>query len=206
MRVFHVELKMTIPNALSILRILLLPVFVWLYLESFDRPEMLYWAFGVLVLSGITDSLDGIIARRCNQITDFGKILDPVADKLTQVTVVICLALRYSDVVYLVGVCLFKEVFQAVGGLILLKRGEKVQGARWYGKVSTFTFYGAMAILVLLGDRLPRVVVVALVAVVALVMVFAFVKYLTMFCRLQKVRTHEDEASSADVPSGHRSE
>lgn len=85
-----------IPNALSIVRLLLLPLFVVLILVVERDADVPVWSFAVLVLSGVTDSLDGIIARRFNQITDIGKLLDPVADKITQVTVVICLAVRYT--------------------------------------------------------------------------------------------------------------
>lgn len=88
MQLMNIEWKWNIPNLLSLLRILLVPVFVILYLLSSDeRMDLMYWSFGVLILSGVTDSLDGIIARKCNQITDLGKLLDPVADKLTQVAV-----------------------------------------------------------------------------------------------------------------------
>ena len=92
MQLMNIEWKWNIPNLLSLLRILLVPVFVILYLLSSDeRMDLMYWSFGVLILSGVTDSLDGIIARKCNQITDLGKLLDPVADKLTQVAVVLSL-------------------------------------------------------------------------------------------------------------------
>ena len=130
MKVFNVELKMTIPNALSIFRLLLLPVFAALYLMSKERPELLYWSFGILVLSGLTDSLDGIIARRFNQISDLGKMLDPVADKITQVVVVICLAMRFRELIPLVVICFLKELAQAVGGLCLRKKGGEVLGAK----------------------------------------------------------------------------
>ena len=84
MNFLNIEWKMNIPNALSLFRMALLPVFVILYLYSADYGSLIYWAFGILILSGLTDSIDGIIARRFNQITDLGKLLDPMADKLTQ--------------------------------------------------------------------------------------------------------------------------
>ena len=136
MQLMNIEWKWNIPNLLSLLRILLVPVFVILYLLSSDeRMDLMYWSFGVLILSGVTDSLDGIIARKCNQITDLGKLLDPVADKLTQVAVVICLATRFSQLIPLVVICFVKELAQSIGGLILLRRGAEVRGASWYGKM-----------------------------------------------------------------------
>lgn len=113
MKILNIEWKMNIPNTLSLMRIVLVPVFVVLYLLSEENPPLLYWSFGVLIFSGVTDSLDGIIARKCNQITELGKLLDPVADKLTQVSVVICLATRYYQVIPLVVICFVKELRKA---------------------------------------------------------------------------------------------
>lgn len=191
----QVEWKMNIPNALSLLRLLLLPVFAALYLMSGEYPALLYWSFAVLVLSGVTDSLDGIIARKFNQITDLGKILDPVADKLTQVTVILCLAIRNPAVVGLLVICLVKELCQGIGGLFLLRRGEKIQGAKWYGKVSTFVFYGVMALIVL-WPGMPAPLMVALIAVVALLMLFAFFNYMRMFFHIKKEMPEKTEAPS----------
>lgn len=198
MSLFHIEWKLNVPNALSLFRIVLLPVFATLYLMSRDNPSLLYWSFGVLVLSGMSDSLDGIIARKYNQITDLGKILDPVADKLTQVTVVLCLALRNPAVIGLLVICLVKELCQAIGGLILLRRGEKIRGARWYGKVSTFAFYGVMALLVLWPD-MPHPLMVALIALVAVLMLFAFFNYMRVFFAIKK--TMPDKVGRQDDQS-----
>lgn len=192
----NVKFVWNIPNALSIVRLLLLPVFVVLILVVERDADVPVWSFVVLVLSGVTDSLDGIIARRFNQITDIGKLLDPVADKITQVTVVICLAVRYTVLIPLVVICLIKELIQAAGGYILLRRGEKIQGARWFGKVSTFVFYGAMALIVLLPD-MPNWVRIGLVVLVAALMLFAFIKYMMMFLHLRRDLPAKDNAADA---------
>ena len=176
MSLLQIEWKMNVPNALSLFRLILLPVFAVLYLMSDSNPSLLYWSFGVLVLSGLTDSLDGIIARKFNQITDLGKLLDPAADKLTQVTVVICLAVRNPAII---------ELCQSIGGLILLRRGMKIHGARWYGKVSTFVFYGVMALIVL-WPGMPFPLMAALIALVAVLMLFAFFNYMKVFFNLKK--------------------
>lgn len=195
MSFFNIEWKMNIPNALSLVRIALLPVFAGIYLASDQNPQLIYWAFGVLILSGLTDSLDGIIARRFNQITDLGKLLDPVADKLTQVTVVLCLALRYSEVVWLLVICLIKELTQGLGGLFLLHRGVKINGARWYGKVSTFVFYGVMAIIVVWGEKIPSLVTIILVSLVAILMLFAFFQYIRVFLSIKKSMPGQEESA-----------
>lgn len=192
----NVKFVWNIPNALSIVRLLLLPVFVVLILVVERNADVPVWSFAVLVLSGVTDSLDGIIARRFNQITDIGKLLDPVADKITQVTVVICLAVRYTVLIPLVVICLIKELIQAAGGYILLRRGEKIQGARWFGKVSTFVFYGAMALIVLLPD-MPDWVRIGLVVLVAALMLFSFIKYMMMFLHIRQDLPAKDGAADA---------
>ena len=183
-----IEWKMTIPNALSLFRIALVPAFAVLYLCSGPDNYLLYWALGILVLSGLTDSFDGIIARKFNQITDLGKLLDPIADKLTQVTVVLCLAIRNTYLIPLLIICVVKELGQSIGGLILLHRGEKIQGAKWYGKVSTFVFYGVMALIVL-WDGMPLWLSIVLVSIVAALMLFAFFNYMKVYCRIRCSRT-----------------
>lgn len=181
----QIEMKMTIPNILSLFRIVLIPVFAVLYLLSDGRPALLYGSFAVLALSGLTDALDGIIARKCHQISDFGKLLDPIADKATQTTVVVCMAIRYPQLIGLVVLCITKEVCQAIGGLILLHKGQSIRGAKWYGKVSTFVFYGVMAAIVLF-PAMPRPLFWTLISLVAVVMLFAFFSYLREYCRLHR--------------------
>ena len=190
-----VEWKWNVPNALSLLRLFLVPVIVVTYWLS-DPNEIPYVSIGALVLSGISDSLDGIIARHFNQITDIGKLLDPVADKLTQVAVVVCLSLRYRELLPLMLICVVKELCQAVGGLLLLHRGEKVRGARWFGKVSTFLFYGVMILIVAFPD-MPHALLIGLVALVGAAMLFAFVNYLRMYCQIRK---EQKESSEDETP------
>lgn len=207
MRIMNIEWKMNIPNALSLLRIILIPVFVVLYLmSSEERKDLLYWACGVLVLSGVTDSLDGIIARKCNQITDLGKLLDPVADKLTQVAVLVCLAIRYGKVmVPLAVIVVGKELAQSIGGLILLKRGAQVRGASWYGKVSTFVFYGVMALIVMLPN-MPEWVRIILLGIVALLMLFAFFNYMRIFLGIKKELPPKSASAKSAADSEDRDE
>ncbi len=151
MQVLNVEWKWNIPNTLSLLRLALVPVFTVLYLTHHDML-----AFAVLMLSGVSDALDGFIARRFNQITDCGKLLDPIADKLTQVMVVICLTTRYTEIWPLAALCLGKEVAQTIGGIILLRGKCEVKGSKWFGKLSTVLFYASMLVIVLWHDELTE--------------------------------------------------
>ena len=112
----------SIPNILSFVRILLIPIFVWLYVTAGTSGEY-YLAAAVVVASGITDFLDGQIARRCNMITEFGKFLDPLADKLTQGTLFLCIAINYPLMWILLAIWLLKDGFMAIMGLVLVRQG-----------------------------------------------------------------------------------
>ena len=179
MQILNVTWKWNIPNTLSLVRILLIPVFLVLYLNHLD-----WWAFGVLAFSGVTDMLDGFIARHFNQITDCGKLLDPISDKLTQVAVLVALATRYRELLPLVILCAVKETCQAVGSVIMLKRVDSVQGSLWFGKLSTVVFYVCMLVLVvstLFDVTLSPNMRWLVSALAGLCMLVAFVGYLRVF-------------------------
>lgn len=184
MQILNIEWKWNIPNALSMVRIALIPVFVTLYLLHLDP-----WAFGVLLVSGLTDAVDGFVARRFDMITDCGKLLDPLSDKLTQVAVVVCLTTRYNELLPLTVLCFVKELAQAIGGILLLRKNVQAQGAKWFGKVSTVLFYATMLVIVLWHDTLvvsAPWVLYTLVALVGLFMLIAFVGYLRMYLVMRR--------------------
>lgn len=196
MQILNVEWKWNIPNALSVVRIALIPVFVTLYLLRLDM-----WAFAVLLVSGLTDAVDGFVARRFDMITDCGKLLDPLSDKLTQVAVVVCLTTRYTELLPLTVLCFAKELFQGIGGVLLLKKNVQAQGARWFGKVSTVLFYATMLVIVLWYDALVVSAPWALWLLVGLVgvsMLIAFVGYLQMFIRIRRDVTQSPAASTPE--------
>lgn len=167
-----------IPNALSLLRLLLLPLFAVLYL-----CDQFYWATGILVFSGLTDLFDGVIARKCNQITEIGKLLDPFADKVTQIVVLVCLTVTYPALMPLFIICFVKELLQAIGGWILLSRNAIVRGSNWYGKISTVLFYVAMCLIAVWED-MPRNVMIIIITIVSLAMLFTFFMYMRVFLKL----------------------
>ena len=184
MQIFNIEWKWNIPNALSVVRVALVPLFVVLYLSYEDM-----WAFAVLLLSGLTDMADGFIARRFNMITDCGKLLDPLSDKLTQVAVVVCLTTRYPELLPLTVLCFIKELAQGIGGILLLRKNVQTQGAKWFGKLSTILFYVSMLVIVLWHDELmisAPWALYALVALVGVVMLVAFGGYLRLFIRIRR--------------------
>lgn len=131
---------LTIPNLLSLIRILLIPLFVWLYLGEENVPATAV----VLVLSGLTDALDGFIARHYHMVSNFGKALDPFADKLTQFAMLCCLVVRFPRMLWLIIVLCVKEVLVASSQLLVIRKTELVLGAEWHGKITTILLYAVM--------------------------------------------------------------
>lgn len=133
---------LTIPNLLSLFRICLIPVIVWLYCVK----ENYLWTTITLVISGLTDVVDGFIARRFGMISDFGKAFDPVADKLTQIVTLYCLVTRFPLMLLPLGVLIVKEVFAGITGLLMIKKTNVVPMAVWHGKLTTLSLYSLMLI------------------------------------------------------------
>lgn len=180
--------NLNIPNILSIFRILLIPVFIVFYMLA-DSANRIYYAYaaGALVISGLSDLFDGVIARKYNQITDLGKILDPLADKLTQVAVVICIAIKMQSATLAAALMFFvvKEFLMLVGGFLILRRNITIQGSKWYGKVATAVFYVVMAAISLF-DGISTETALVMVLIAALFMLFAFLQYIREFIKIMQ--------------------
>ena len=160
----------TVPNLLSLFRLLLIPVIVWLYTVKHDP----LWTCIVLILSGVTDVVDGIIARKCHMVSDFGKAFDPVADKLTQITMLLCLVTRFTWMLLPLCVMVVKETTAGILGLVVIRRTGKVEGAAWHGKATTVSLY-SMMIIHLVWYNIPGVISGILVgACTALALLSAF--------------------------------
>ena len=138
---------LTIPNLLSLFRLALIPAIVLFYLSGHR-----YASVALILLSALTDVVDGRIARRFHMVSDLGKFLDPVADKLTQIAMLSCLILRYPWAVLLVALLIFKELFQLTLGIIVLKKTNVINSARWFGKVNTVVLYATMVLLFLFPE------------------------------------------------------
>lgn len=160
----------TIPNILSLFRLLLIPVIMWLYIVRKDP----LWTTAVLALSGITDIVDGIIARKCHMVSDFGKAFDPVADKLTQIAMLFCLVSRFKWMLLPLCVMVIKEVTAGILGLLVIRKTGKVDGAVWHGKATTVSLY-SMMIIHLIWYNIPGVISGILIgACTALALLSAF--------------------------------
>lgn len=131
---------LTIPNLLTVFRILLIPVIAWLYCwkEDFDLAAL------VLAVSGATDVADGLIARKFHMVSDLGKVLDPIADKLTQTAALVCLLTRFRAVWWLLGVLVLKETVMTLMGLVVIRRTKAVYSAAWHGKLATVMLYAVI--------------------------------------------------------------
>ena len=173
----------TIPNILVYIRILLLPVFIYIYLHA-EGPEDYIAAALVIGVQGLTDLFDGMIARKFTQITELGKFLDPVADKLTQGTWVFCLLSRYPMMWVLAGFFVVKEGFMLVMGAVMLRHnGRKLDGALWCGKVCTTVLDISMFLLLLL-PILPDMILYIVITICLGFMLWSFVTYATEFRKM----------------------
>lgn len=170
---------LSVPNLLSFVRLLLIPLFVLLYLTAREEADYRMAALVVLV-SGLTDFADGQIARRCHMITEFGKFLDPLADKLTQVAVVFCLAFRFRLMILLVLLVVVKELTMGICGLLLLRQGKKLNGAKWFGKLSTAVFYIVMFVL-MVWPNLPLAAANVLIGLSGVFLALSFVLYVRVY-------------------------
>lgn len=173
---------MNIPNTISCIRILLVPLFVHFYIKGDIRA-----AAAVLMGCALSDVLDGMIARRFNMVTDLGKILDPVADKLIQAAMMLCLALRLPQLWLLLGLHVVREVLLAAMGFYVMRVTGLVCSARWYGKLCTAIIYGSMLTLLAVPE-LPESFVTTLVFICAGLIVMCLFLYFSAYLRVLRGR------------------
>lgn len=142
---------LTIPNLLSLFRLALIPVYVAIYQRA-TSPDAYFLAAAILAVSCLTDLIDGKIARHFNMISTVGKILDPLADKATQFTLIVCLAMKHYIIRYMVGLFFVKELFQLIAGLLSIRKGKMLRGALISGKVCTTILFVSLIIMVLMPN------------------------------------------------------
>lgn len=171
---------MTVPNFLSIIRIILIPVFI-----VFFSFELFYLAAVIVFISGVTDTLDGFIARRFNQESDLGKLLDPIADKLMQLAMAVCASIKYIAVIPLLAIFFVKELLMLTGSIKLFKKIKKPVASKWYGKLATFAFYASMFLFLVIPHMLI-VFQIMLVGVSSLLLIYAFYRYWIVYKSLKE--------------------
>lgn len=171
----------TIPNLLSLFRLALIPVYVVIFLNASSSQDY-FLAAAILAVSCVTDLLDGRIARRYNMISTTGKILDPLADKVTQFTLILCLAEKYRIIYILVGLFLTKELFQLIAGSVAYHKGIMLKGALSSGKICTTILFVSLIMLVMF-PTMPYPIVTVIVIIDILFLLAAFADYIHAYAK-----------------------
>ena len=179
----------TIPNLLSFFRLALIPVYMLIYLKAQELRDYLL-AGSILALSCLTDMIDGKIARKFHMITTLGKFLDPLADKVTQFTLILCLAIRYPVLWSVLALFVLKEMFQLVAAILAAHHGYVLKGALISGKIcTTILFISLVALVIFPQMHESTVSLLALIDGVFLMVAFAdyFITYLGKKSRFQSL-------------------
>lgn len=163
---------LTVPNLLSLIRLMMIPLMLWLYVKK----QKYRTTAVVLLLSGATDVVDGFIARRFNMVSDLGKALDPVADKLTQIAVLLCLFSRFRVLLVPCILLIIKETVTGAMGLAVIKHTGEVHSARWHGKLTTVSIYILMLLHMIWYD-IPQSCSMIAVSLCIAVMCLSFTLY-----------------------------
>ena len=174
--------NLTIPNILSLFRIFILVPFVFFVVKSNYIVAGL-----ILIISGLTDLFDGYIARKLNQVTHLGEMLDPTTDKLTLMTVMICVSIKFPKVFPFMVVLVTKEVLMLIAGAILLKYKKNPPPSKWYGKISTVVFY--ISVIIIIGMQAfcnsnSDALNATLMFITSLCMLYSLWKYFKIFVSL----------------------
>lgn len=165
-------------------RILLVPVYLYVYLHASEKNDYLL-AAAIIGISSLTDLLDGKIARKFHMVTEFGKILDPAADKITQAALVISFTFRYPLMKFVLFIFVIKEIFMSVAGAVMLSKGQNMNGAQWYGKVCTCVLDCVMIVL-LLFPELPLRLANFCMGICVAALLFSFFCYLHLYYQMWK--------------------
>ena len=161
---------LTVPNVLSLFRIALIPVIVWLYAISGN----MVWSGVVLIVSGLTDIADGWIARHYNMVSEVGKALDPIADKLTQGAVLLCMIFHFPLLVFPFILLLAKEAFVGFTGLLLIQKSGAVYGAEWHGKAATCLIYAVLLLHLFWTEIPPAATLVSVILTSGMMLISLF--------------------------------
>jgi len=138
------------------------------------------WAIVVLVLSGLTDIFDGFFARKFNTVTSWGKLADPLADKLMQIMVLVMLFIKDKISIVIVIILILKEIFMVIGSYFLYKEDNVVVSANWYGKIATVLIYFAVVLIIF---NVPYASIIMILAVAF--SLFSLLMYTLNFLKLK---------------------
>jgi cardiolipin synthase (CMP-forming) len=179
---------LNIPNFLTALRILIVPIFGY-----FLMKEQYLTAILLFLVGGLTDILDGYIARKYDMITSIGKLADPLADKLMQITALIVLVFQSNPLipVSVLIIVVAKEAFMVTGSMLLYKRGKNIVSANWYGKLATVILYSAIFMTIIVkmekfNNKYTNTLIDVFVIIAVIAALFAFFMYSMTFKQITK--------------------
>lgn len=174
----------SIPNLMGYFRLLLAGIYLFICYSANSEKDY-YISACIIGISMLTDFFDGKIARHFHMVTDFGKILDPIADKITLGAVVISFLWRYPFTIFVVLVFIIKEAFMAFCGLYFMKKGWKTEGATIYGKICTATIY-VISFFLLFFPNLNTKMVTFFFLFEIVIMIITLLTYIKFYYRLAK--------------------
>ena len=177
-----------------------MPVFVIVYFT--DDSDIKYYAILVYIIAGLSDFLDGYIARRFEAQSKIGKVLDPLGDKLMTFTVLICITItNFSNYIFLGTVIVFfvKEILMGIGGLVIHKKAHaEIPAANFIGKTSTFVFFVVCAALMLFRTHLSNLVIALMLSVAMCLSIIALFVYLSSYIRIMKSRPKKSNSGEIE--------
>lgn len=172
---------LTIPNMMSFARLALVPLILYFYLG----PKLYGLSAILVIVSSLSDIFDGFIARKLNQVTELGKLLDPVADKLTQGVMILCLISRYPLMIAVIILFIIKESLMIVFGMKNTKKNGEFVSAKWFGKLNTVIVEGTILTMLIFVD-IPLAVATVLMVLSIISLILSMSLYLKMFIELIK--------------------
>ena len=183
-------MKKALPNIVSIARICLVPVFIAVYF--IHESDIKYWAIMVYAIAGLSDLLDGYLARKFDAVTKLGKLLDPLGDKLMTFTVMVCITITSHILYWAVLVYFVKEVLMAIGGFLIHRKARvELPAANYIGKASTFLLF-LVCVIMMFFRELPEYVEIALTTAAICVTLVALASYLNSYIKIMKSRPTEN--------------
>ena len=184
----------TIPNIISFFFFFLIPLFVITYFKESISNHYL-WSIVIVFISGISDVVDGFIARHCNMVSDLGKVLDPIADKLTQAVILLCLAINHTSMFLPFSVLFVKELFTLFAAIHLLSNGTKPISSKWFGKLSTVVIFLTMVYTLIMDlYSAPEIPYYILLVLSIVCMIISITGYFKLFSKHVKGEVPNDEA------------
>lgn len=184
--------KDNIPNLISSFRILIVPLYILLFFRVIPTDRPLTVSGILFIVAGLSDALDGFLARRNRWISDIGKLLDPLADKLLEIAVVISIAIRFGGpFVILAAIIITKEAIMIIGAYLIMSKSKVYVSSVWCGKLATLVWYVLICSVHFLEATSESMTFCNILCIILiLVMVMAFVGYVLNYAT--QIQTMKD--------------